>query len=103
MVVDGYSITEVDELGEPIIGNTLLMLVNSSADDIPFCLPSHFDAYCTPSKTPQLRECKEGRWSVLVDTFEPTSEGGRFDFGAKYLLRNRSMALFELLESVVPQ
>jgi isoamylase len=103
MVVDGYGITEVDEVGEPIIGNTLLMLVNSSPDDILFALPAHFDAYCTPSKTAQLRECKEGRWSVLVDTFLPNEEGARFDFGAKYMLRNRSLVLFELLESVIPQ
>jgi len=99
MVIDGFGITEVDELGDPIVGNTLFMLLNASAHDITYLMPAHYDSFCTPARTAQSKECKEGRWSLLLDTFDQSRDHERFDFGSKFLLHSRSLVLFELLQS----
>ena len=99
MVIDGFGITEVDELGDPIVGNTLFMLLNASAHDITYLMPAHYDSFCTPARTAQSKECKEGRWSLLLDTFDQSRDHQRFDFGSKFVLHSRSLVLFELLQS----
>ena len=39
MLLSGNAIEEVDERGEPIIGDTLLVLLNAHTDKVPFTLP----------------------------------------------------------------
>jgi len=77
------------------------MLLNASADDINYVMPAHYDSFCTPAKTAQSKECKEGRWSLLIDTFDESRDLMRFDFGSKFSLKSRSLVLFELLESEI--
>ena len=81
--VAGDAIEELDERGNRVVGDTLLILLNSHHDPLPFVLPAH---------KPRLR------WELLLDTREPSgrpaeqvSRGGEvFD------LEGRSLALFRL-------
>ena len=78
----GDAILEVDERGDPIIGDTLLILINAHHDTISFVLP--------PSK-------KGMRWGLLLDT--ASEEAGHLDHrvsagGRIYPLQGRSLALF---------
>jgi isoamylase len=52
----GDLIDEVDERGDPIKGDTLLLLLNAHWEEIPFTLPETTDGDV---------------WQVLVDTAEP--------------------------------
>jgi glycogen operon protein len=52
----GDLINEVDERGESIKGDTLLLLINAHWEEIPFTLPDTAD---------------DDVWQVLVDTAEP--------------------------------
>ena len=40
MLLAGNAIEEVDEHGEPIVGDTLLVLLNAHSEDVPFTLPA---------------------------------------------------------------
>ncbi len=51
--LNGESMDEIDARGEPIVGDTLLLLLNNHADAVPFHLPRH-----KPSE----------RWVTVVDT-----------------------------------
>jgi glycogen operon protein len=60
MLIDGQATDETDDKGEPIRGDTMLVLVNSSEGDVDFTLP-------------------EGSWSALVDTAcTPQSPNGSY-------------------------
>ena len=56
MLLSGNAIEEVDERGEPITGDTLLVLLNAHTDKVPFTLPP-LDA--------------DQQWQRVVDTFDP--------------------------------
>src|SRR6266550_2084560 len=56
MVLAGDAIEDVNERGEPIIGDTLLILLSADADDIPFTLPPVEGAR---------------QWQRVFDTSEP--------------------------------
>ncbi|HZY86885.1 MAG TPA: glycogen debranching protein GlgX [Gemmataceae bacterium] len=75
----GDLIGDVDERGEPIVGDTLLLLLNAHHEPIPFTLPTH----------------KEGqRWERLVDTAEAANEPAILKGGEKFDLQGRSLAVF---------
>ena len=52
----GDVIDEVDERGEPIVGDTLLLLLNADKEVVPFTLPE---------------TTLEERWETLIDTADP--------------------------------
>ena len=88
VMLSGDAISEVDEEGEKITGETLLILLNAHHDTIPFVLPVS----------------KKGmHWGILLDTAsgnEQTrphliSSGGRI-----YPLQGRSLALFRAVSLV---
>ena len=80
----GDEINDVDERGEPIVGDTLLMLVNAHHEPISFTLPS----------------TNEGQvWEVLIDTFDMTREHQFLGGCETYDLQDRSMALLRTLET----
>jgi isoamylase len=79
--VAGDAIGEVDEQGTPIVGDTLLYLLNAAHDSIPFTLPS-FVAH--------------PRWECVLDTFDERRVGQLFDGGAPYPLADHSLAVFVL-------
>src|SRR3954453_10675891 len=78
MRLAGALIGEVNDGGEPIIGDTLLVLMNAHHEPIPFTLP--------PTKD-------DHRWELLFDTADDAA--GPAPAEAKpYPLRDQSLALF---------
>jgi glycogen operon protein len=77
----GDAIDDVDERGRQVRGDTLLILLNSHHDTVPFVLPP-----ISPGTS----------WVRLVDTVEPHVEESRFAAGAEYPLQGRTLALFSL-------
>lgn len=75
----GREIHEVDERGQPIVGNTLLLLLNASENSIPFSLPRH-----------QSTDC----WQRLLDTADAQAARTCLPAETAYNLRERSMAVF---------
>jgi len=77
----GDIMDELDDRGERIIGDTLLLLMNAHDEMISFALP---------------RE-QEGRmWERLMDTANPTVSDGTFAGGAQYELQGRSLVMMRL-------
>jgi isoamylase len=76
----GDLISDVTERGDPIVGDTIMMLLNAHHEPIPFTLPC----------------CKQGqKWERLFDTALETDGGAdRFPEKHPYPLQGRSMALF---------
>ena len=72
MLINGDATDETDDKGQPIKGDTMLLLVNAGEEDVDFVLP-------------------KGEWSTLVDTCcEPQSPGER------YAVRPFSLVLLRL-------
>jgi glycogen operon protein len=74
----GDLIGEVDERGEPLAGDTLLLLLNAHHEPIPFTLPAARD---------------EHRWERLLDTAEASEDPAHLAPGDQYPLQGRSLAL----------
>ena len=77
----GDAISEVDERGERLVGDTLLLLLNHSADAIPFTLP-------------ELNA--DERWELVVDTAHFTLGQTVCRGGEAHPLPSRSMAVWRL-------
>ena len=85
MRLAGDRIDDVDERGEPIVGETLLILLNGHHEPIPFTLPAHLDGH---------------HWECLFDTAEPNLEPCHLRGGDVYDLRDRSCVVLRVrLES----
>ncbi|ACZ40105.1 glycogen debranching protein GlgX [Sphaerobacter thermophilus] len=84
--LDGRALDEVDERGDPIVDDTLLLLLNAHADTVPMTLPPPLPG---------------AAWEVVVDTAQPDLEPGerRLDASEPYQLSGRSLAL---LREVTP-
>jgi len=80
----GDAIDELGERGEPIVDDTLLMILNAGADPVDFRLPNRIG----------------DRWERLFDTVSPDpptlSGGPRFEGGSAYPAAERSFALLRL-------
>jgi glycogen operon protein len=77
----GVMTGEVDDHGEAVTGDTLLILFNAHHEAIPFTLP----------------EALEGqKWERLLDTFRPEMAAGPAADGKPYPLEGRSLAVFRL-------
>jgi glycogen operon protein len=74
----GGGLGEVDDDGEPIVGETLVYLLNSG-DAVDFRLPAF-----EPGLT----------WRCLIDTYDDGREGQPFAAGRAFRLGDRSVALF---------
>jgi isoamylase len=79
----GDAIEEVDDKGEPIVGDTFLVLVNAHYEDVPFVLPAH-----------RARV----RWELVLDTraWEVGARDRAFRAGDQYPLEGRSLAILRL-------
>lgn len=87
MRLAGDLINERDERGEPITGDTLLLLLNAHHEPIPFALPA--------TKPDQ-------EWERLVDTRDPALDAARLEEGP-YELADRSLALFRTVARVTSE
>jgi isoamylase len=85
MLLSGNVIDEVNERGEPITGDTLLVLLNAHNDKVPFILP--------PLGPVQ-------QWQRVFDSIEPHIAARAFKAGARYPLQGRSIAVFKLTPPV---
>jgi glycogen operon protein len=74
----GAAMDEVNERGEPVTADTLLILMNAHALPVPFTLPD-------PDP--------EQRWEVLIETEPDRAEGGRLAAAAKLVLPSRSLVV----------
>jgi glycogen operon protein len=81
MRLAGDLIGEVDERGEPIVGDTLLVLLNAHWEPIPFTLPAHKDGQ---------------RWEAVLDTSRPIGESTELSDRYPYLLQDRSLAVLRV-------
>jgi isoamylase len=82
VLLGGEALNEIDEMGRPIRGETLLLLLNSGTEAVSFVLPSHN---------------KGGYWKLMLDTTaeEPVPEQrGFWEPGTAYPLKDRSVVLF---------
>jgi isoamylase len=80
----GDLIGETDEKGDPIVGDTILLLMNAHHDTIPFTLPA----------------LKDGQqWERLLDTANPQGEPRPCPGGQPYEMRGRSMAVLRTTQS----
>jgi glycogen operon protein len=79
--LNGDAIQEVNERGERIVGDTLLVILNASDANIPFVLPPTLPIE---------------RWQTLLDTTEPWQPARRLRGGDVYDLRGRSLAVLQL-------
>jgi isoamylase len=79
----GDAIGERDELGEPVVGDTFLVLLNADRGALPFVLPAV--------------EAGMG-WQLVLDTrsWEVGSAGRSFPAGEQYDLGERSLAVLRL-------
>jgi glycogen operon protein len=77
--MEGTLIGELNEEGEPVVGDTLLILLNAHHETIPFTLPPHRD------KEIQL-------WERILDTALPDAQG-QLSEEVPYPLEGRSLAV----------
>jgi glycogen operon protein len=83
LILAGNAVDEIDERGNRIIDDTLLLLLNAGHKPVPFMLPG------STAKT---------QWQVLLDTREGMARRPRrVTKGAAYNLEARSLALFRQL------
>ncbi len=82
MRLAGDAITQVDERGERLAGDTLLVLFSADGQDLAFAF------------APQNGE---RQWELLFDTADPQPEQTRFTQDDTFTLRGRSTAVFRLL------
>lgn len=83
-LMSGEDINDIDLNGDPVVGDTLLVLMNAYHELIPFVLPSTVE--------------NEGIWRLHFDTSNDC-EGERYEFGKLYDLKGRSVAVFILSKS----
>jgi len=81
----GNLIDDLDEDGERIIGDTIVILMNAYHDAVPFILPT-FEG--------------DRRWEKMVDTADPDpdAEATLHESGEEFRLAGRSLSLFRLRE-----
>ena len=79
----GDAIEETDEKGQPVVGDTFLLLLNAHHEPIPFILPAH-----------RARV----RWDLILDTrdWDLGKRVSTFRVGESYPLDGRSLAVLRL-------
>jgi isoamylase len=82
MLLAGDAIEEVDERGRPIVGETLLVLLNAHDEEVPFTLAAVAG--------------DRHQWLRLVDTFEGKPPDRRYKGGVRYPLQGRSLVVFKM-------
>jgi glycogen operon protein len=82
VLLAGDAIGDVDERGERLVGDTLLILFNADSDKIDFTLPPHETAE---------------QWELLFDTAADSPERAEFNEADAYSLQARSLAVLRLV------
>ena len=74
----GDLIGDVDERGEPILGDSILVLMNAYHEAIPFKLPTRF---------------RGQRWERVIDTADPKARKEQVPANKRYNLSGRSVVV----------
>jgi isoamylase len=82
MLLSGTAIEEVNERGEPITGDTVLVLLNGHIDKVAFTLP--------PIES-------DLQWHRVIDTADPQGPDRIHKAGGRYTLQGLSVAVFRIL------
>ncbi|MGE0813450.1 MAG: glycogen debranching protein GlgX [Vicinamibacterales bacterium] len=82
MLLPGNAITETDDQGRAIRGDTLVVMYNAGSEARPFVLP---------------RLAMRSLWRLELDTADPAALPARFDGGSSYHLEGRSVAVLRLV------
>jgi glycogen operon protein len=77
--LSGVAIDEIDEHGRPVVGDTLLYLLNADAEPVPFRLPAFQPGV---------------RWHCLFDTLDEGRRDSVHAGGSVYPLGDHAVALF---------
>jgi glycogen operon protein len=77
----GNAIGEISDAGEPIVGDTIVYLLNAGEAPVDFTLSAFVP---------------DPRWECLIDTFDETRAGRVFSGGTTYRMADRSVAVFRL-------
>jgi isoamylase len=85
MLLNGNAIEEVNEKGELIVGDSLLVLLNAHSDKVPFTLP--------PLEGDQ-------QWQRILDTRDPTMPDRAFKPAARYPLGGRTVVVLRVTPPV---
>ena len=85
MLLNGNAIEEVNENGELIVGDSLLILLNAHSDKVPFTLP--------PLEGDQ-------QWQRVLDTQDPAAAERVFKPGVHYPLGGRAVAVLRVTPRV---
>ncbi|MCA9879562.1 MAG: hypothetical protein KC442_17340, partial [Thermomicrobiales bacterium] len=81
LILHGAAIAETDRRGEPVVGDTLALLLNADPDEVAFSLCGHVEHACT-------------QWTTLVDTSAPPANRGYvWAAGDEVLVPGRSLIL----------
>jgi isoamylase len=81
MLLSGTAIEEVDERGQPLVGETLLVLLNGHHDRVAFVLP--------PLGADQ-------QWLRILDTFDPHAPDRICRPGQRYQVQGRSVVVLKV-------
>jgi glycogen operon protein len=82
VLLSGDAIEEVDERGESVTGDTLLVLLNAHSDKVPFTLPP-----LDPDR----------QWQRIFDTLDGRPRERVFRAAGRYPLEGRSVAVFKVV------
>jgi len=82
MLLSGTAIAEVDERGEQVTGDTVLVLLNGHPDALPFALPANNG---------------NELWQRVLDTCNPLGADHVYKAGIHYPLQGRSVAVFKIV------
>jgi glycogen operon protein len=82
-VLEGTAIDELDQYGERILGDTLLVVINASSDEAVFALPYH-------------RTAKPWRMMLSSSRREKPVIGHLWHGGNQFSAEGKSLALFQL-------
>jgi isoamylase len=82
MMLAGDLIEDVNERGEPLVGDTLLVLLNGHDEKVPFILPDLGDP--------------RHQWLRVMDTMAPRTAERAFRPASRYPLQGRSVAMFKM-------
>ena len=102
MQLAGGTLDVIDEQGNPLVDDTLLMIVNAHDQVVRFTMPESPGLLDAGRETGRVPEHGERAWEVLVDTANPESETRSvlFEPGAKFELQGRTLALLRWCPSI---
>ncbi|CAN5722230.1 glycogen debranching protein GlgX [soil metagenome] len=103
MLLAGGTLDVVDELGNPVVDDTLLMILNAYYDEVPFTLPHAPGVLEEGHESTRHPANGELAWELLIDTSNPDTALGdaMFEPGVQFALQGRTVALFRWCPSIL--